>query len=80
MVLWYKHTGEPEVEKFPPSDCTLKKVGDMKEISSSIGEDYHVTHMWLAAGKMTSSFLTICHRLTHLRLYNKMADHSQLGM
>ena len=72
MRVWYRHSGEPEVEKFPPHFAfkmlNTHTVRDVEEITSVIG-DHHITHMWIW-GEMTSSLSAICQRLTHLKIGN----------
>ena len=76
MTLWYRHSGEPEVEEFPDiSEWADLKVVDLEEIISAVG-DYHITHMWIE-GDMTSPLSAICQRLTHLRM-TRIFDPLQL--
>ena len=67
MEVWYRHSGEPEVDRFPPPGCKFAIFQDVEELTSKIG-DHQITHMWIRRGDMPSSFLTICGRLTHLKI------------
>ena len=75
MELWYRHSGEPELEQFPPSDCPFTIVEDVEEITSTVG-DHHITHMCIS-GKIPLSLLAICQRLTHLKI-SEIDSSSQL--
>ena len=66
MELWYRHSGEPDIEEFPPLTPAYSRVGDVEEITSTIG-DHHITHMWIK-GEITTSLSAICQRLTHLKI------------
>ena len=77
MRLWYRHSGEPEVEEFPDISDRADLINvDVEEITSAVG-DYHVTHVWIDEGYMTSSLSAICQRLTHLRI-SSTSDPLQL--
>ena len=75
MELWYRHSGEPELEKFPPFRPTYSSVGGVEEITSTIG-DHHITHMCII-GEITLSLSAICQRLTHLQI-SGISSSSQL--
>ena len=75
MKLWYRHSGEPEVEEFPPFRPTYRLAGNVEEITSTIG-DHHITHMSIK-GKITLSLSAICQRLAHLKL-SEISSSSQL--
>ena len=66
MELWYRHSGEPELEEFPPFSAKYRIVGNVGEITSTIG-DHHITHMCIK-GEITLSLSAICQRLTHLKI------------
>ena len=74
MEVWYRHSGEPEVEEFPPN-CALRHAKDVEEITSAIG-DNHITHMCIL-GEITPSLSAIYQRLTHLKI-SEIANSSQL--
>ena len=77
MKVWYRHSGESEIEEIPPSyDCTFRTVEDVEEITSVVG-DHYITHMYITEGGMTSSLAAICKRLTHLKL-EAISNSSQL--
>ena len=75
MKIWYRHSGDPEVEKFPPSRCSYRTVKNVGKIISAIG-DHHITHMCIK-GEITLSLSAICQRLTHLKI-SKIDGSSQL--
>ena len=75
MELWYRHSGEPEIEWFPPSLRTYRSVENVEEITSTIG-DHHITHMCVKGG-ITLSLSAICQRLTHLKI-SEISSSSQL--
>ena len=75
MEVWYRHSGDPEVEEFPPSDYSYRTVEDVGEIASAIG-DHHITHMCIE-GEITPSLSAICQRLSHLKI-SKIDSSSQL--
>ena len=66
MELWYRHSGEPEREEFPPFRPTCRKAENVEEITSAIG-DHYITHMCVN-GEITLSLSAICQRLTHLKI------------
>ena len=75
MELWYRHSGEPELERFPPFSAKYRIVGNVGEITSTIG-DHHITHMCIK-GEITLSLSAICQRLTHLEI-SGISSSSQL--
>ena len=75
MELWYRHSGEPEVEMFPPFEPTFRLVRNVEKITSTIG-DHHITHMCIK-GEITLSLSAICQRLTHLKI-SEINSSSQL--
>ena len=75
MIVWYRHSGDSEVEKFPPSIHSYTTIEDVGEITSGIG-DYHITHMCIS-GEITPSLSAICQRLTHLMI-SEIDTSSQL--
>ena len=75
MKVWYRHSGDPEVEKFPPSLCSYRTVNNVGKIISAIG-DHHITHMCIK-GEITLSLSAICQRLTHLKI-SEIDSSSQL--
>ena len=75
MEFWYRHSGEPEIEWFPPSIPTYRSIENVEEITSTIG-DHHITHMCIE-GEITLSLLAICQRLTHLKI-SGISSSSQL--
>ena len=66
MELWYRHSGEHEIQGFPPFRPTYRSVGSVEEITSTIG-NHHITHMCIK-GEITLSLSAICQRLTHLEI------------
>ena len=66
MRVWYRHSGDSEVEDFPPSSFSYTTIEDVGEITSRIG-DYHITHMCIR-GEITLSLSAICQRLTYLMM------------
>ena len=66
MELWYRHSGEPEIEEFPPFTPAYSRVENVEEITSTIG-DQHITHMCIDE-EITPSLSAICQRLTHLKI------------
>ena len=75
MELWYRHSGEHELKRFPFSIRTYRSVENLEEITSTIG-DHHITHMCIK-GEITLSLSAICQRLTHLEI-SRISSSSQL--
>ena len=75
MELWYRHSGEPELEWFPPIYPKYRLVENVEEMTSTIG-DHHITHMSIR-GEITLSLSAICQRLTHLEI-SGISSSSQL--
>ena len=75
MKIWYRHSGDPEVEEFPVFCPSYRTVEDVGEITSTVG-DHHITHMCIS-GKIPLSLLAICQRLTHLKI-SEIDSSSQL--
>ena len=75
MRVWYRHSGEPEVKKFPPFNPSYSTLEDVGGITSTIG-DNHITHMCIQ-GEITLSLSAICQRLTHLKI-SEINSSSQL--
>ena len=66
MRVWYRHSGEPEVQAFPPFNYSFRPARSVEEITSVIG-DHHITHM-VVRGQITLPLTAICQRLTHLKI------------
>ena len=77
MELWYRHSGEPEIEWFPLLRPTYRIVGNVEEITSTIG-DNHITHMCIK-GEITLSLSAFCQRLTHLKISGINSSTQLLG-
>ena len=75
MELWYRHSEELEMERFPPIYPTFKRVENVEQITSTIG-DHHITHMCIK-GEIPLSLSAICQRLTHLKI-SRISSSSQL--
>ena len=75
MKVWYRHSGDPELESFPHFNPSYTTVKDVEEITSTIG-DNHITHMCIE-GEITLSLSAICQRLTHLKI-SEINSSSQL--
>jgi hypothetical protein len=71
--VWYRHTGQPAIERIPSSP-TFKTVSEV-EIARDLGS-HHITHMSIANG-VVPHLGEIAPRLTDLKIM-KLADHSQL--
>ena len=70
--IWYRHSGEPEIDSIP-DDCIHRASRvDVRTIDSS----YNITHMYVKSGHLPTLF-NIAPGLTHLKLYN-IRDPSQL--
>ena len=76
MKVWYRHSGESEIEEIPLFLYPFRTVEDVEEITSVVG-DHYITHMCIREGGMTSSLAAICKRLTHLKL-EAISNSSQL--
>ena len=68
--LWYRHTGQPEIDDIPDEfDCTFKIIEDDSEIIRDIGS-YSITYMNIENG-VIPSLEVVAPRLTHLRIDGK---------
>ena len=65
--LWYRHTGEPEIDDIPVY-CTFKTIRDESEIIRDIG-NHSITHMYIRNG-VIPSLEEVAPRLTHLKIYD----------
>ena len=63
--LWYRHSGEPEIEDIP-YDCKLKIIEDDSKIIKDIG-NHSITHMFIWNG-VIPSLEVVAPRLTHLKI------------
>ena len=72
--LWYRHTGEPEIEDIPDY-CTFKDIKDDSEIIRDIGS-HSITHMYILNG-VIPSLEVVAPRLTHLKIYG-ITESTQL--
>ena len=72
--MWYRHTGEPEIEDIPHY-CTFKDIEDDSEIIRDIG-NHSITHMYIKNG-VIPSLEVVAPRLTHLRV-SVVHEESQL--
>ena len=64
-VLWYRHTGEPEIEGIPDY-CAFKDIRDNSDIIRDIGS-HSITHMYIGNG-VIPSLEVVAPRLTHLKI------------
>ena len=71
ITLWYRHTGEPEIEDIP-NVCTFRYITHDIEITRDIG-NHSITHMFIRYGVMPS-LEVIAPRLTHLRVNDLHPD------
>ena len=77
MVIWYRHSGEPELVRSPPlSQITFKTISDESQITEDLGNHY-ITHMYLKNGVLPPSLSTIAPKLSRLMLWS-VTDTSQL--
>ena len=65
-TLWYRHTGEPEIDDIP-CRCSLKDIKYDNEIIRDIG-NHSITHMYIENG-VIPSLEVVAPRLTHLKIY-----------
>ena len=72
--LWYRHTGEPEIDDIRDY-CTFKYIEDESEIIRYIG-NHSITHMYIRNG-VIPSLEVVAPRLTHLRIYG-ITESTQL--
>ena len=74
--VWYRHSGEKEIDKIPYlDDDEYKIVEDVGEITTDIGDNY-ITHMSIT-GNILPTLSTVAPQLTHLRIED-LSDSSQL--
>ena len=65
--LWYRHTGQPEIDDIPYEwNCTFKYIEDDSEIIRDIG-NHRITHMYISNG-VIPSLEVVAPRLTHLKI------------
>ena len=72
--LWYRHTGEPEIDDIPEY-CTFKYIEDDSEIIRDIG-NHSITHMYIENG-VIPSLEVVAPRLTHLKI-DDITESTQL--
>ena len=75
MRVWYRHSGEPEVQAFPPFNYSFRPARSVEEITSAIG-DHHITHM-VVREQITLPLTAICPRITHFKI-SDLISPSQL--
>ena len=73
-IVWYRHSGEKEIDRIPQS-ADLKIVEDVGEITTDIGDNY-ITHMSIT-GHILPTLSTVAPQLTHLQIH-RLSDNSQL--
>ena len=74
--VWYRHSGEQEIDKIPDiSIGQYKRVEDVGEITTDIGNNY-ITHMSIR-GNIPPTLSTVAPQLTHLQIRD-LYDSSQL--
>ena len=74
-IVWYRHSGEEEIDKIPYIDINQYKRVDVEEITTDIGDNY-VTHMSIT-GNILPTLSTVAPQLTHLKI-RQLSDSSQL--
>ena len=72
--MWYRHTGEPEIEDIP-DNCTFQYIRDDSEIIRDIGS-HSITHMRIENG-VIPSLEAVASRLTYLVMYD-ITESAQL--
>ena len=72
--MWYRHTGEPEIEDIP-DNCTFQYIRDDSEIIRDIG-NHSITHMYIRNG-VIPSLEAVAPRLTHLEI-NSITESTEL--
>ena len=73
--VWYRHSGEAEIDESPTHYYLYKIVEDVGEITTDIGNNY-ITHMYIK-GNMLPALFTVAPQLTHLRIEG-LSDSSPL--
>lgn len=67
LNIWYRHSGEPEIERIPDFyACNFKTVKSVREIAWSIGNHF-ITHMYIRNGDIPD-LGQLAPKLTHLRI------------
>ena len=74
--VWYRHSGEEEIDKIPDIEIIqYKRIEDVGEITTDIGDNY-ITHMSIT-GNILPTLSTVAPQLTYLRI-QQLSDSSQL--
>ena len=74
-IVWYRHSGEEEIDDIPTGYNQHKIVEDVGEITTDIGDNY-ITHMSIT-GNILPTLSTVAPQLTHLKI-RQLSDSSQL--
>ena len=76
MELWYRHSGEPEINGVPLS-FRLKTVNDLFTLKRELGGQ-KITHMYVKRGDL-ASLATLMPSITHLKLHSIEELPQQFG-